>query len=184
MAAMTKAEKFFYDNGGWSYNPETETPEGGRRRTASEMAAAEAWARQAGVNYVWEYDDDSSGDGDETPHQVREMVAVYLDGEIIASLASVGDATPEYRRVIEAEMALEGREVVGQTKAHAAMIAPVLDDLKAARAKLDRVIGGTLPAGASTRPRLPYIVALKEAADALQRARMLLGGITRLTDPH
>lgn len=41
---LTKQEQFFYDHGGISYNPDTETQDQGHERNARELAAAETWA--------------------------------------------------------------------------------------------------------------------------------------------
>lgn len=110
--ALTKDEQFFYDHAGWSYDPKTETSEGGHRRCATELAAAEAWGEQMGVEFSWVPDDDDAADGDDTPI-VREgciaklMISPGTVDDVTTSLWSIGDATPEYRRVIEAELASE-----------------------------------------------------------------------------
>ncbi len=112
MVALTKDEQFFYDHAGWSYDPKTETREGGRRRCATDLAVAEAWAKKMDVEFSWVPDDDDSGDGDETPTFREGCIAKLtispgtLD-DVTTSLWSIGDATPEYRRVIEAELASE-----------------------------------------------------------------------------
>lgn len=115
----TDAVEFFYRNAGSSYNPNTETEDEGKRRGATRLAEAEAWAKANGVTFEWSDDweidhvkeFDCYADGGPT---TCEMVAAYLDGECISSLGCVDDATDEYRRVVEAEVALEARSVLAK----------------------------------------------------------------------
>jgi hypothetical protein len=109
---LSDAEEFFYENAGFSYSPETETEDEGRRRCARDLAAAEAWARTAGIEFEWaddwevdhrkEYDCYEDGG----PESCEACVA-RLDDEIVASLGCIDDASSEYRRVTEAQLALE-----------------------------------------------------------------------------
>ena len=109
------ATEFFREHAGWSYNPATETAEQGRARGARALAEAEAWAAAAGVRFVWG-DDWDVGDHvaeydcyEEGEPATCERVLAYLGGEVVAALGCIDDATPEYRRVIEAELASEAR---------------------------------------------------------------------------
>ena len=115
------AVEFFYDNAGYSYDPATETVEDGRLRGARQLAMAERFAQVMGAEYVWE-DDWSLGhshaeefpDAYDNEPDTCEWVALYAhipagfeNMALVASLSCIDDATPEYRRVIEAELALE-----------------------------------------------------------------------------
>lgn len=122
---MTPAEKFFYDNAGWSYDPTKETSEQGRQSCARALASAEAEARDAGLSFDWSQDHitnrDFTDDGPE--YYLWSCVCRDESGEVCASLGGVdfghtGDDDDEfaeakqpwgdpYRRVVEAELALE-----------------------------------------------------------------------------
>ena len=58
---MTPAEQFFFDNAGYSYNPETETPEQGRTRCAQRLAEAEEEADRRGWWVEWVDDGEEDG---------------------------------------------------------------------------------------------------------------------------
>jgi hypothetical protein len=113
--SLTAAERFFYENAGTSYNPKTETEDEGRRRGAIELAAAEAWAESEGIEFEWEFDQETSYTDyeDESPDTVYECaLARDADRDVLASLCGIGDATDEYRRVVNAELAMEAMERV------------------------------------------------------------------------
>lgn len=103
--ALTTPQAFFFAHAGYCYDPATETREQGRTRCAQNLAAAEALAREAGACFHWETDRDSPG----------EWVCIGYDsaGRVFAALGGVdfGDGVgpwgQDYRRVIEAELALE-----------------------------------------------------------------------------
>ncbi len=127
---LTAAEKFFFDHAGYSYDPVTETPEQGRIRCARNLAAAEALAREAGVSFAWEVDQDiDSSDFDDStdPWALWTCVAYDCTGAVAASLGGVDfgrDGTPhgdDYRRVVEAELA---DECIDRTLATAATSTP------------------------------------------------------------
>jgi hypothetical protein len=101
---MTKQEQFFYDNAGSSYDPLHETEEQGRERGAKALARAAEQARELDWQYTWEPDViEPFKDGVEC-----EACVLYdANSEILASLHGIDGATPEYRRVVEAELALE-----------------------------------------------------------------------------
>ena len=104
---------FFIQHAGYSYNPATETPEEGRRRCARDLAEAEAIARLRGWEVRWA--DDWSIDHETEfdcydkggPETCETALLVDAQGNVLASLGCVDDATDEYRRVIEAELADE-----------------------------------------------------------------------------
>lgn len=111
-AVTSEAVAFFHEHAGWGYDPATETPEEGRQRSAERMAEAEAWAKAAGVSFRWSDDwgvgshvDEYDSHGEEP--ETCEVCVAYLGGEVVAALGCVDDATDEYRRVIEAELAYE-----------------------------------------------------------------------------
>jgi hypothetical protein len=105
---------FFYENAGWGYRPDQETPEEGRWRGAETLAEAEAWAKDVGYTFTWrddwdgDHSDYESGSGPES----CEMVTLYdQDDNVIGSLGCIDDATEDYRRVVEAELAYEAMPV-------------------------------------------------------------------------
>lgn len=113
MNAQNDAVEFFYKYAGWSYNPGTETPEQGRRRSARELARAELLAIDNGWEFEWR-DDWSVDHVDEFefyenggPESCESCTLYSAEGEVLASLGCIDDATDEYRRVVEAELAQE-----------------------------------------------------------------------------
>ena len=54
------AVEFFVENAGYSYNPKTETPEEGQRRTAMALAEAEREGSDAGLSFSWDVDEEYS----------------------------------------------------------------------------------------------------------------------------
>jgi hypothetical protein len=116
------ARAFFYDHAGASWNPETETEEQGRLRGARELAAAERTASALGWSFEWSIDPDIDSsewlDDNEDGGRNRDpwhtwKCAMYADGEFVTSLHGIDfgrDGHPNsdpYRRIIEAELALE-----------------------------------------------------------------------------
>lgn len=83
---------------------------------ALEMARAEAEAREAGLHFEWADDPVGWGDVesdlrmgyiDQAPERVECAACLSEDGECLASLCGIEDADDDYRRVIEAELAME-----------------------------------------------------------------------------
>ena len=123
--------QFFLKHAGYSYNPQTQSPMQGRVQCARKLAAAERKARDAGVSYQWEIDAscDSLTEfapgikpirGTKTRYSLWQCCAIgprdddYRGaGEVLASLGGIDfgrDGEPwgdPYRRVVEAELALE-----------------------------------------------------------------------------
>ena len=106
--------QFFLEHGGSSYNPATETARQGRVRGARQLAEVERRARDGGYSYRWSIDGGaSSGDWVE-PWHVWQCAMYNVDSQIVASLHGIdfgrhgepwGDP---YRRVVEAELAIDG----------------------------------------------------------------------------
>jgi hypothetical protein len=60
LVTLTTDQRFFYDNAGWSYNPETETEEEGRINCAVALDAAESQGLAAGLYVRWSIDEGAS----------------------------------------------------------------------------------------------------------------------------
>lgn len=112
--AMTEAVAFFFNNAGFSYFPDRETPAEGKLRNARSLAEAEGKASRLGYSFHWELDGGTNrewtDEGEETPTWVCTMRAP--DGTPADSIGGVdfGDGEPwgnPYRRVVEAELAAE-----------------------------------------------------------------------------
>jgi len=125
---MTTQQKFFYEHAGYSVAP-GETKRQGKLRSAKALAAAKTYAREQGWTYAWEYDSDgcigcdcgssecdcASGADHETLGCIlRDSEPSCYDswgrptgGAVLASLWGICGATSEYKRVVEAELALE-----------------------------------------------------------------------------
>lgn len=113
---MKPNEQFFFDNAGYSYDPETQTPEQGQIACARSLAVAELDAKAAGIYFTWGQDPeiDSSSFSDELP--VRPLWccdARNAKFQVVVSLCGIdlGEQTPfsrpPYCRVVEAELAAE-----------------------------------------------------------------------------
>jgi|SRR5215471_2977808 len=89
--------------------------------TAATLARAEAWAKRQGIRFVWDYDEDADWSWMDEDDRQREHVVEWCRAERIsvcehcghetattlAGLCSIFDADSDYRRVVEAELALE-----------------------------------------------------------------------------
>lgn len=106
---MNADEQFFYNNAGYSYDPATETPEQGRQRCAQALAAAEAWAQAEGMTVQWADDWADPHGHEETPESCEQATLYDADGFVVASLGCIDDVDPDYRRVVEAELAAEAK---------------------------------------------------------------------------
>jgi hypothetical protein len=106
---------FFIAHAGYSHSL-NETREQGQLRCATALAGAELWALQNDVSFDWDIErgiDSSEWDNENEPHAVWACVAYDAQGTVIGSLGAV-DFGPQgnphaspYRRVVEAEIALE-----------------------------------------------------------------------------
>ena len=88
-------------------------------KSAIQLARAEIAAERLGIEFEWD-EDPCHDNGPEdwgwpehdvkrfwrTSHEVTQCIAT-LHGEDVASLGGIWDASPEYRRTVEAELALE-----------------------------------------------------------------------------
>lgn len=109
--------KFFFDNAGFSYDPKIETEQQGHQRCAMELAKAEEYARQQELIFEWQGNDTciACDCGDSKckcckGKRHESFTCLLWDAEsknVLASLGSICEPTSEYRRVIEAELALE-----------------------------------------------------------------------------
>ena len=124
---LSKAEKFFYANAGYSYDPKTEAEVQGRERGAKLLASADAAAKADGMWFSWATDDITNREfTDEGPEYRLFAVVAYIDDdgpshmgepEHCGSLSGVdfgpdnspndGSRAGRYARVVEAELALE-----------------------------------------------------------------------------
>lgn len=120
---MNKVEQFFYNHAGSSYDPAKETEKQGKQRGAILLASAEQWAHETGYSYKWDIDDcassadwladDEDGGKHYNPWQVWSCRMLDEQGEVAQSLHAIDfgrDGEPwgdPYRRVVEAELALE-----------------------------------------------------------------------------
>jgi hypothetical protein len=104
---------FFEQNAGYARQPD-ETDDAARARCAGDLVKAERWAQNAGVTFDWsddwhvtdhraEYDCYNDGG----PETCQSCTCYSSNGDVLASLGCIDDATPDYRRVVEAELALE-----------------------------------------------------------------------------
>lgn len=122
---MTKQEQFFYDNAGYTRNPKTQTEQQARAHSARLLARAETWARDEGYRYNWEIESESAESVYGTacpnadcndPHCMSThydptadfyvCIIEDKDGNAVDSLGMIEAPTREYRRVIEADLAI------------------------------------------------------------------------------
>jgi hypothetical protein len=123
---MTPAEKFFYKHAGFCFDPQTETRAQGKRRCAVEMAEAEAYMQDVGWYCEWSEDweigshKDYYGKGscyeDREPNTCEYCILFDENGDMLASLGCIDDASADYRRVIEAELADEAYSTIMAAK--------------------------------------------------------------------
>lgn len=123
---LTKDELFFHANAGYSYGA-GETQEQSRQRCARELAAAEAKAREGGFTYRWSVDphQDSREFNKTRPYySVWQCAMLNKDGRVCASLHGIDfgrDRDPwmdSYKRVVEAELAIEGCDAEPQGRSN------------------------------------------------------------------
>jgi hypothetical protein len=127
---------FFIANAGYNHSM-NETREQGQLRCATALADAELWALEAGVSFSWDIDpeiDSSDWDSENEPHATWACLAYDAQGTVIGSLGGV-DFGPEgnphastYRRVVEAEIALEAKPQVMDLLDSGTHVIPSEDD--------------------------------------------------------
>jgi len=108
--AHARAVAFFMKHAGSSYMPGKETRAQGKRRGAARLAKAEKEAAARGWTVEWRDDEmqyDPGDDSDYMPDEVLHAVLFDEHGDNLASLGGIDDPSREYKRVVEAELALE-----------------------------------------------------------------------------
>lgn len=103
---------FFAEHAGYSYDPATETPKQGRLRCAAELASAAMRAFEDGCSFEWSVDPDGARYYDGESATEWACVMRNSSGAVCGSLSGIGlgESDPwsdPYRRVVEAELALE-----------------------------------------------------------------------------
>lgn len=116
---MTKqfrnAWKFFMENAGYCTPP-------GRMVCAKHLAQAEEWAEETGVTFAWDWDHYADlADFDCPVSEVLACACISPTGEVLASLSGIADPDRNYRRVIEAELALEAMEECFEREANSVL---------------------------------------------------------------
>ena len=117
---LSAAERFFWDNAGYSWDRAFESAAQDRERCARNLAAAEGIAREAGYTFEWDVSDiDSSDFSDEVPAwPLYDCLMRDVRGRVVQSLSGCDfgkDASGpygDYRRVIEAELAAQEVDAV------------------------------------------------------------------------
>jgi len=108
--SATKEWHFFYDHAPFSFNRAKETQLEGRMRCANELMMAEEYAKESDWEYDWDIDPDAEpvdpADKDEAGEALYCRL-VNRHGLVLESLYGIWEPTKEYRRVVEAELALE-----------------------------------------------------------------------------
>lgn len=107
---LAKAATFFAKHAGVGYDPATETRAQGAKRGGMELAKAEQYAFDHDWSVDWEEDSEPYQMGDAETDVPREVLCAVLrdaEGNVLASLCGIGDPDRNYRRVVEAELALE-----------------------------------------------------------------------------
>lgn len=95
---------FFYEHASYSYDPNTETPDEGRKRTARALAKAEVDGLNAGMLVTW-YEDEEEPGHYLAVCRAKDVIGRY---EQVASLGGVdADWDSPYRRVVTAELFAE-----------------------------------------------------------------------------
>ena len=108
-AIEKRAVTFFKKHGGYSTRP-GETKKKAIQNSAERLARAEQYGTDMGWTVTWDYDQEEYqlGDAEETPpSEVLVAVLRDSDGNVIGSLGGIGDPDDNYKRVVEAELALE-----------------------------------------------------------------------------
>jgi hypothetical protein len=102
-----RAYRFFHEN---AVGIVGERAIGAMLQVRAEREAAERdWC------FCWEPDYDDSADGNTTPRERFSCLLRDFEGNVLARLGSIGDPSPDYCRVIEAELAAEALSVMHLT---------------------------------------------------------------------
>ena len=108
-SSVAMAIDFFKKHAGYARSP-GETIAQAKKKCATDLALAEAYASQAGWTVSWEEDPEpyQTGFEDDVPDEV--FIAVLKDegGKVIGSLGGIGGPiSRSYTRIVEAELAME-----------------------------------------------------------------------------
>lgn len=114
MKTMTRTERFFWTHAGFSWKSSEETRAQGRRRCAAFLADAEYWAKDQGIVFTWEIDNDADlswmTEAERAQdHECVGCVARWADDSIAGSLWGIVDPSRDDGRVVEAELAAEAK---------------------------------------------------------------------------
>jgi hypothetical protein len=112
---------FFLKHAGYAYRP-SETPQAGRSRSARQLAKAERDAVALGYQFEWRNDDEGCSGCDcgsddcacstGVDHETLGCLMYAPDSkDAVQSLWGICNPTREYRRVVEAELAMEALAV-------------------------------------------------------------------------
>ena len=121
--SLDKAVLFFYANAGSSYRPDSQTEVNGRLLGAIALAQAEQWARTNGCYYVWDNDEDTECQNEAGGWEYYPAVSCLMRqhttdpayrSRYLSSLGAIIESSnsterDNYRRVVEAELALEAQ---------------------------------------------------------------------------
>jgi hypothetical protein len=117
MSTTDPDTRFFFEHAPYCVESATEpTPEQwstARLEGAAALVTAERWAQSHGWSFVWEGDWDVNHETEYDCYEhggptTCECCVMYDEhGNVLASLGCIDDATDQYRRVVEAELALE-----------------------------------------------------------------------------
>src|ERR1039457_4829549 len=98
---------FFYNHGGWSYDPSKESSEEGHYKSAESLAQAFKEVMEADAYVGWEVDDIDSTEFDSAspPRQLLGST-LFINGKSVASLSGIdiSNTGDPYAKVIEAEL--------------------------------------------------------------------------------
>jgi hypothetical protein len=117
------AVRFFFSHAGYSWNPQTETPTQGRWRTARDLTRAEGYANANDWTFEWSDDwacgshvrEYGSESYPEEPSTCETCLLRDAEGNVLESLGCIDDASAEYRRVVQAELASEALASIENT---------------------------------------------------------------------
>lgn len=112
---LRDATGFFLEHGPTSWHPDYETEEEGALRGARELAEAELFAKDHGWTFTWRDDRELDHVHEfeaygEEPETCEQATLYDEDDNDLASLGCIDDATDDYRRVVEAQLADEAIE--------------------------------------------------------------------------
>ena len=102
---------FFFEHAGYSYPVCSDERMILRERQngAARLEAAEWEARDQGFTFEWEHDGMTNREWTDEGEEIPTFACICrnAEGKIVASLCGIDDSTNPYRRVVEAELALE-----------------------------------------------------------------------------